>query len=124
MECFAHPENPAVGICKSCGKAVCRSCAQDLGFAVVCSAACGAEATDLNEMNQRGKRIYGIGVQRRRLPSSVIMWVLFALFFVGFGVYHSFLRHQPEWFLLILGGLFAIIAFVAYRRTKDIGLQC
>jgi hypothetical protein len=75
-------------------------------------------------MNQRGKRIYGIGSGPRKLPSGVIMWGLFAVFFTGFGIYQSFLREEPDWFLLGFGGLSAVVAFMAYRRTKDIGLQC
>jgi hypothetical protein len=124
MHCYTHTETPAVGICKSCGKAVCRSCAQDLGFAVACSTACANEATELHEMNQRGKRIYGIGTGSKKLPSGVIIWVLFAVFFTGFGIYQSIRNHEPEWFLLAFGALSAVIGFLAYRRTKDIGLQC
>lgn len=126
MECFTHPETQAVAVCKSCGKAVCRSCAQDLGHAVVCSADCATDATELNEINKRAKRLYGVGAgaKSRRLPSGVVMWSLFAVFFTGFGIYQSILRHQPDWFLLIFGGLSAIVAFMAYRRARDIGLQC
>src|SRR5213595_1382333 len=38
MECYAHPTAASVGVCKACGKAVCRACARDLGFAVACPA--------------------------------------------------------------------------------------
>jgi hypothetical protein len=124
MECFNHSGIAAVGICKSCGKALCRSCAKDLPFALVCSDACAAEAADLNEMNQRGKRIYGIGTGPRKVPSGVIMWSLFAVFFTGFGIYQSVLKEQPDWFLLVFGCLSAVVALMAYRRSKDIGLQC
>ena len=124
MECFAHQDSPAVGICKSCGKAVCRSCTQDLGFAIACSKVCAEEAAALNEMNQRAKRIYGIGAAPRKLPSGVIMWGLFAVFFTGFGIYQSLQKHEPDWFLLIFGCMSAAIAVMVYRRAKDVGIQC
>jgi hypothetical protein len=85
MECFTHTGSQAIGICKTCSKAVCRSCAQDAGMFIACSAACEKEAADLHEMNQRGKKMYGIGVPKK-LASSVIMWLLFAALFGGFGI--------------------------------------
>ena len=123
MECFSHSGTQAVGVCKSCGKGVCRTCAVDLGVAIACCEACAKEATDLHEMNQRGKRIYGIGVAKR-MPSGVIVWLLFAVLFGGFGVYQSYRNQQPEWFLLLFGGVSLFIALLAYRRAKDVGLQC
>ena len=123
MECFAHSGTQAVGVCKSCGKAVCRACVIDLGTSIACCDRCAKEATDLHEMNQRGKKIYGIGVPDK-LPSGVIMWLLFALLFGGFGIYQSYRNHEPEWFLLLFGALSLVIAFIAYRRAKDVGLQC
>jgi hypothetical protein len=124
MECFAHPDTHSVGICKTCGKAVCRACAVDTGFALACSQACAKEASDVHEMNQRGKKIYGIGVAPRKLPSAVLVWLVFATLFSGFGVLTSFRNHQPEWFTLLFGGAFFYIAWLAYRRAKDVGIQC
>ncbi len=123
MECFAHNAIQAVGVCKSCGKAICRSCAIDLGIAIACSDSCAKEAADLHEMNQRGKKIYGIGVPNK-LPSGFIMWMLFALLFGGFGIYQSYRNHEPEWFLLLFSALSFVIALIAYRRAKDVGIQC
>ena len=124
MECFSHSGVQAVGICKTCGKAVCRTCAVDVGIALACSDACADEAKDVHEMNQKGKKIYGIGASRSKLPSGVIMWLLFAAFFGGYGIYVSYRKQQPEWFLLIFGAISLVIAVIAYRRAKDLGLQC
>ncbi len=123
MECFTHNAAVAVGVCKTCGRAVCRSCAIDSGMFVTCSDACTREAIDLHEMNQRGKKIYGIGVPKK-VPSGVIMWVLFGALFGGFGIYQSYRHDQMDWFLLLFGALSFVIAFIAYRRTKEVGLQC
>lgn len=123
MECFTHSAAPAVGVCKTCGKAVCRTCVIDSGMFVACSEVCAKEAADLHEMNRRGKKIYGIGVPNK-LPSGVIMWLLFAAMFGGFGIFQSYRQHEPEWFLLLFGALSLFIAFLAYRRTKEIGIQC
>lgn len=123
MECFTHSGTPAVGICKVCNRAVCHTCAIDSGVAISCCESCAKEAADLHEMNQRGKRIYGIGVPHK-LPSGVIMWLLFALLFGGFGIYQTYRYGHPEWFSLLFAAMSLFIAFLAYRRAKDIGLQC
>lgn len=124
MECFAHPGANSVGVCKACGKAVCRACAVDVGVALACSQSCAKEAADVHEMNQRGKRIYGIGVGHKAIPSALIMWLLFGTIFVGFGAFNSFRSHAPDWFTLLFGVTFFVVAWLAHRRAKDIGIRC
>jgi hypothetical protein len=124
MECFTHTGSSAIGVCKVCGKAVCHSCVVDASVAIACSDVCAKEAVDLHEMNQRGKKIYGIGVAKPKIPSGVIMWLLFAAMFGGFGTYNSIVNREPEWFLLVFAGISVVIAILAYRRAKDVGLQC
>ena len=36
MNCFNHPDVPAVGICKACQKGLCMECAVDLGHGIAC----------------------------------------------------------------------------------------
>jgi len=36
MQCFYHPERGAVGLCRNCGKAVCRDCVEDVGGSLLC----------------------------------------------------------------------------------------
>lgn len=123
MECFTHSGAQAVGVCKSCGKAVCRACVVDIGVAIACCEKCAKEAADLHEMNQRGKKIYGIGVARK-MPTGVLMWLMFGTIFMGSGIYQSYRNQEIEWFSLAFGVAAFFIAFIANRRAKDIGLQC
>lgn len=60
----------------------------------------------------------------KKIPRGVIMRVLFGLLFVGFGVYNSLRNDQAEWFLLMFGAASFVIAFIAYRRAKEMGIQC
>lgn len=50
MNCFNHPQNPAVGICKSCGKGLCVHCAAELPNGLACREACEERVGLLNEM--------------------------------------------------------------------------
>lgn len=122
MECFTHHSAAAVGVCKTCGRAVCRTCAVDSGLFVTCSDACTKEATDVHEMNQRGKRLYGIGVPKK-MPTAVIMWLLIGALFSGFGLYQSARLGRPDWFGLLFGVASFLIAYIAHRRAKDVGFQ-
>jgi hypothetical protein len=123
MECFRHQNAQGVAICRVCSKAVCRDCARDGGMFISCSEACSKEAADLHEMNQRGKKIYGIGVPRKT-PSGVIMWLLFALLFGVSGIYESYRNQEISWFPILFALISLFIAFTSYKRMKDIGLQC
>ncbi|WP_156397980.1 hypothetical protein [Duganella sp. Root336D2] len=124
MECFEHSGSNSVGVCKACGKAVCRTCVVDAGVAIACSDRCAKEAADVHEMNQRGKKLYGIGTDRKNLPSGVVMWLLLGALFSGYGIYASLRSREPEWFLLLFGAVSFFIAWLAYYRAKDVGIQC
>jgi hypothetical protein len=123
MECFNHAGVAGVGVCKACGKAICRTCVIDLGYAVACSETCSKEAAELQEMNNKGKRIYGIGSSKKRLPSGALIYIIMAVVFGGIGIAGSF-GGEIQWFMLIMGAMFGIFSVIAYRRAKDIGLQC
>ena len=40
MHCFYHSDVDAVGLCKACGKGLCRPCAVDLGEGLACQNSC------------------------------------------------------------------------------------
>lgn len=80
-------------------------------------------ASQFHEMNQRALRIYAMDAQPRD-PLAPVMWGLFALLFGGFGVYQSVQRGRIEWFLLLIGLVAAVLAYVSYRRAKGLQLNC
>ena len=123
MECFTHTGSQAIGVCKTCGKAVCRSCAKDAGVFITCSDTCEKEAADVHEMNQCGKKMYGIG-SPKKLATGVIMWFLFSALFGGFGIFQTIKTGQPDWFLLLFGAASLFFAILSFRRSKESGLQC
>ncbi|MFO1414812.1 MAG: hypothetical protein U1F10_13070 [Burkholderiales bacterium] len=90
---------------------------------VPCSEACAKEAADVHEMNQRGKKIYGIGTARRTVATTVLIWFVFTVTFLGDGIFLTWRRGEPEWFLLTFGAGSLLVGVLAYRRSRDIGLQ-
>ncbi|MDL2268446.1 DUF2180 family protein [Desulfosarcina sp. OttesenSCG-928-A07] len=124
MNCYLHDETQAVGICALCGKGVCRDCGLDTPeiLGLTCSEACKHELSELREMNQRGKKIYGIGVPRK-IPTIVWMWLLFGLLFGGFAVFQYLKKGYPEWFLILFSGACFFFSIFTWWRSRDSGLQ-
>lgn len=123
MNCFNHKED-AVGICKSCQKAVCASCVIDTGRGIACSEVCAAEVAALNEIVDKSIVIYGIGKKPKLLPTGILMQLFFALCFIGFGVYRTFIVGRPAYFILILGLGFLVVSLLAWYRNRKLNINC
>src|SRR5258707_363132 len=54
MRCFYHQDKEAVGLCKSCAKALCAECAVDLGTALACRNRCEERARAIAQVQDRG----------------------------------------------------------------------
>lgn len=124
MECFRHEHIVAVGLCKTCARAVCRSCARGSGYSLTCSPECNKDAADMHTMNNRAKKIYGLGDAKKTLPMAAMMWGLFAAMFGGFGIFTTLTKGETEWFLLTFGVLCLFLAIVTYRRTRALEINC
>lgn len=124
MNCYQHRDQPAVGICKACQKAVCPTCAIDTGRGLACSEACVPEVDAYNQMMDKSKQIYGIGSHSKWPSTGILVYFLFALLFLGFGLYPWFVVGEVEWFSLIMGIGFVIIGIVVYVRTRSLKLNC
>ena len=84
MKCFNHGGSDAVAICKNCNKALCRSCAVDVGNGVACTGACEQEVRMLNELirrNQTAAQKTGYAYQRNAVVCALIALVFSYLSF-------------------------------------------
>ena len=103
MNCFTHRSLAAVGICKSCGKALCPDCAADTGHGLACKNACEARVLLTNQIVECQARVLRvanaqvrtagvftcvIGLMILVLAGSSYVWenLLLAIFFGVFGV--------------------------------------
>lgn len=125
MDCFNHAATAAIGICRFCGRGICHGCARTDGRGLSCGEACEAELGELREINERAKRIYGIGAHaRKRLPLAALMWGAFALLFGGFGAHGYYGSGRIEWFPVLFGALCAVLCVVTWWRMRDLKLNC
>jgi hypothetical protein len=125
MICFKHNDNQSVGLCKSCGKAVCKECAIEFSKGLACSDMCEKDAKELVEMNERGKKLYGIGdYKSNKLASGVWVWLILSGAMWATAIINFFISNRPNYSSLIMAILFSIITIIIYRSSKRTGLNC
>lgn len=126
MNCYKHSHNSAVGICKTCFKAVCPECAADVGNGLACKNSCEEKVLELNEMWERSARIYGVGKNKSRIPSTgVLLWLLLSLAMwvtVGIGYYHT--GYITDYASLIMAVVFSAALGLAIYSARRTGLKC
>jgi hypothetical protein len=109
MQCFNHNDIPAVAICLSCGKALCKSCCIDVADYIVCSDICKSRVIKQMSIKEKGPRNY--------LFLSKLM-IFCGILFAIVGIYH--LSIFDKYFLR--SGIFmcvmAILSFVFARYLK------
>jgi|SRR5208282_5939302 len=125
MNCFRHQNSSAVGLCKTCFKAVCPECAADVGDGLACKNSCEEKVLQQNAMHDRALKIYGLGKHRSRIPSTgVIVWFLFASCMWVFTVL-SYLRSQQVGYPALAIAIVSTAVFgLAYWSSKRSGLKC
>ena len=110
MVCFYHPDRPALGICKHCGRGLCTECAAIVDDTLACENRHEEQVRGMNLITQRGilqARRVGAGYLR-----NAIFYGLVGVLFAGFGwMQYRFLGLQAIFFMLI--GLFLLYAAVA-----------
>lgn len=57
MNCFSHPHDSAVGVCRVCHKGLCPICAADLGHSLACKGAHEADAAAMHALNMRSTKL-------------------------------------------------------------------
>lgn len=119
MVCFYHPDRPAVGVCKHCGRALCAEDAVAIDDMLACKGRHEEPVKAAEEMFQRNL------LQSKRLGSNytrnTIFYGLVGLLFGGFGLMqYRFLGLQAVFFMLI--GVFLLYAaaanFLESRKYK------
>jgi hypothetical protein len=126
VNCFAHRQAAAVGVCKNCGRGVCPDCVKVVEAGIVCSQGCAAEQEQLWELNHRALKLYGIGSPpRRRLSVGLLFLAPAGLIFLVFGVAASILVGYVQLvdaFAMTLGGFLIIVGawYHAAQRKPDV----
>ena len=125
MQCYSHRDLVAVGICKSCGKGLCPSCAREIPTGLVCSDAC-ADSVEINrQIVERAKGVYSIG-RNPKIPVGAWFFGVTGPLCVGIAV--ALWWGDPSSWPLVsyfggVGVLFSAFAMLIWRRYRALGLS-
>ncbi len=101
MNCYYHPREPAVALCKYCQKGLCRKCAVDLGSGMSCPGHT-AQVQELDEVFTSSRRTnQGAGLLFKRFA-----WVFV---FLGLAMIASVFFLGPFGYLLGFAGLASLL---------------
>jgi hypothetical protein len=117
MNCFTHPLVSAVGICKQCGRGLCRECTAEVGLSLACKGRCEAEAGATNELTQRAKSAFDKAAGA--YTQIAVFMGLAGLLFTGLGL---FVLRKRDPVILVLGLLFLLLSgacFYTARRYRS-----
>ena len=115
MNCFYHPEKPAIALCKSCGRGLCLDCAADIGDGLACMSRCEERARIINRMIDTNKQI--LSAANTQLRRGMVFTIVTGLLFGAFGFYLGFDRGGlPGIIFIALGLAFLIRGVLSYTR--------
>ncbi len=110
MNCYYHPNQSAVGICKHCQRGLCIACAADVDDNLACKDRHEEQVRDMNIMLERNLlQTKQVGSNYRR---NAVFYFLSGALFAGFGFYQYRFAGLQALFLIFIG-LFLLYAAVA-----------
>ena len=111
MNCFNHRDRPAVGLCKSCGKALCGDCITELPNGVACKDSCEDRVSLINHIIDRNSQVLAAARRQVQRSSFFIMLIgagllilsIFALIQSERSFFSSFVGFMG--FVIFVGGI-------------------
>lgn len=119
MQCYYHPDRPAVGLCSHCQRGLCTECTTLVADVLACKDRHEAQVRMAQEWQRRDLR------QFQRLQAgylrNAIFYGLVGALFLGFGLLqYRFLGLQAVFFMCIgLLLLYAAVANLMESRRQD-----
>ncbi len=113
MHCFNHDAAPAVGICKHCNKALCRSCLTDTGNGLACTATCLQTVHDINKLIERSRNTAALS--SRNVFLSPLILASSGGVFLLLGLFDK----RVSSMLFAMGGCFLALAVFYFYRMRQ-----
>ena len=124
MNCFEHPQKPAVGMCTNCGRGLCKECTTVVEGLLSCRGACQNEITRKRQLMAKQERaaderavVYG--TSGKMYQQAFASTALFGLLFIVGGVFLLYGQNTlPGAILLGLGAMMAVRSSGLARAAK------
>jgi hypothetical protein len=120
MNCFNHRDKPAIGLCKSCGKALCADCFHELPNGLSCKGSCEDRVNMINRLID--KITQTLAARERLLRQYGLLMVLVGIGFIIFVIaYSSVFANVPQipYFFVFIGGVFVVFGILILRRKEQ-----
>ena len=116
MNCFYHPESPAIGLCKSCLRGLCAECAADIHNGLACRNQCEDRARTINRMVDANPTVMATANTqlRRNMLFTLVAGVLFIVLGLTMGFEDTWL---PGGIFAALGVAFIVRGITSYTRA-------
>jgi sulfite exporter TauE/SafE len=116
LNCFYHPNQPAVGLCKHCQRGLCNTCATDVEGSLACKDRHEEQVRALDTLTARSLLQAGrVGSVYRR---NAIFYFLVGILFAGFGLTQIRWLGWQGIFLLAIGVFLLYAATANYLESK------
>jgi hypothetical protein len=83
MNCFNHPDRPAVGVCKNCCKGLCADCAATLPNGLACRETCEEQVALLNQAADDNRKLIATVKAQTRSFGGFLLILGVAYFLLG-----------------------------------------
>jgi hypothetical protein len=114
MNCFFHPDRPALGLCKSCGRGLCPDCLAEVPDGLACKNRCEERVLLLNRMIDSNRQV--LAVSNVHVRSGMVFTLAFGVLFCLFGFVPFFVYGQKgALFLGVMGVVFLVSGLLRLR---------
>lgn len=116
MNCFYHPDTPALGACRYCGRGLCAECLAETDDALACKGRHEGRVRDAAYLAARSL------LQARRVGANylrnAVFYALSGALFTGFGLYQLRWAGLQALFLLLIGLFLLYAAAANYLESR------
>jgi hypothetical protein len=115
MNCFNHPDAPAIGTCKACSRGLCLDCSSDLGHGLACKNSHENRVIDLEMIISKNVKAYADASKNIYLLPAFFLFM--GLLFSGYSLYRD--RGFTD-LSFIMGLGFVFFGIVFFLRNRKI----
>ena len=117
MNCYYSPDQPAVGLCKSCLRGLSKEYATDVGDGLACKGICETRARKINLMVDSNSKV--ITVANAQLKKNASFSIVSGVLFGALGFFMGLPSGQPTAVIFgLLGLLFIVRGISGYARSS------
>ncbi|MFK3646875.1 hypothetical protein ACI2IY_00360 [Lysobacter enzymogenes] len=118
MLCYRHAPEPALGICRSCGRGVCAQCARDAaGPALACSEECAQRVQRNEALVSNGEAGY------RFARRGNVVLATFPLLLGAVLLYFGLVERNRLNAMTAMGAILLLFAAVLWLRQRQLSRQ-